>query len=412
MRATKNLLFIMIDHKGNNVKLIVNQNDRKMASLYLSVVAGAREETGFPLGIAHLMEHLLVSGTKSLPREELHKKIALMGGSINAFTDYESVAVFMSLPYDHVEEGLKILADIVYHPAFAEEDFKREKGIVLQEIRGGADNIYEQISHKLYKNMFNVDSRISQPIAGSLASVRKITISDIRAYFKKKCKNNRMILVAACNEEKDVTKLAKKYFKVDDKFVAPKKISNLKNFSNNKNIYHMSGVTQDRLHICFEGVPIDHPDKTKFDLLKIILADGFASRIFNAVRSTGNVYDMSSEFVRHMDGNVFLLRAVTSPGNYKEIENIINKEIDKVKKEKVSDEELQTAKNLLTARYYRLLDSQCGDSGLYLEEEYYKVTGYVKEYFDKAMATTIEDVQEAANMMFNQKRRTILIRGK
>lgn len=394
------------------MKLIVNQNDRKMATLYLSVVAGAREEGGFNEGVAHLMEHLLISGPKNTTKDEMHRKIALMGGSINAFTDYESVAVFMTLPYNHVEEGLRILSDIIYCPAFREEDFVREKKIVLQEIRDDADNTFRQISHKLYRAMFDKKSRNNRPIAGTATSVKKITNNEIKKYHKKRCRNNRMILVVSCNKEKDSAKLAKKYFKIDDKFTPPKKINNLSKFSNNKNIYHIDSVSQDRLHICFKGIPTDHPDKATFDLLKIILADGLASRIFNAVRETGNVYDMSSEFVRHMEGNVFLFRAVTAPGNYKEVEKIINREIKRIMKEKVSEEELETAKNLLTARYYKLLDSQCGNAGLYLEEEYYKAKGYVDSYFDKAMAATTEDVLWAANFMFGQPRRTILIKEK
>jgi len=383
-----------------------------MASLYLSIAAGAREEGEFPRGIAHLMEHLLVSGTKTMPREELHKKLALMGGSINAFTDFESVAVLIAIPYNYVEEALKILSDIAYNPAFTDEDFTREKGVVLQELRDGRDNIFEKMTYKLYGSFFNHGARIAHPIGGTISSVRKITNADIRRYYKKKCKNNKMILVISCNGEKDVAEISQKYFKIDNRFTVPKKVDELRRFSNNKKIYYMRGVTQDRLHICYRGIPINHPNKTKFDLLKIVLADGFSSRIFNAVRSTGSVYDMSSEFLRHMDGNVFLLRAVTAPGNSKSIQHIIDKEIEKIRTEKISEDELVTAKNLLTARYYKLLDSQCGDTGLYLEEEYYKARGYVNEYFDKAMAVTIDDIQWAANEMFGQQRQTILIKGK
>jgi len=394
------------------MKLFTHYTDRKIASVFLNVSAGARNENGkFPPGTAHLLEHLLLSGTKNMTKDQMHEAFALRGGKENAYTDYESVAVYASIPNEFLEEAVSIISDSIYRPLLSFKDFAKEKKIVLQEVRDGDDDINEQIELKFYNQMFH--NRLSKGIAGNVSSVKKISHEHIINYHKTKMKNDRLALIISCNKSIDANRLANKYFSVDDKFVVPRK-NNWGVKKTGKQVIKIDRLTQDKLYMTYPGIPPTVSDRYKYDLLLKVFSNGWTSRLFKKVREKqGLVYGIGSEMIKHLDANTFCIHASTGAKLADRVEHSVEEEIKRITQDAVEDNELETAKNLVKSTYYRMLDGPWGSSLMNLDKHIYKIPFAPEEYLDLIMSTTKEDILSAARTLFKENdKRTIIMRGK
>lgn len=393
------------------MKLFTHYTDRKIASVFLNISAGARNEQGFPEGTAHLLEHLLLSGTKHMTKEQLHEAFALKGGKENAYTDFESVAIYASIPNEFLEESISIIADSVQCPLLSSKDFYNEKKIVLQEVRDGEDDLEEQIELKFYSQIF--DNRLSKGIAGNVSSVKKINHNDIKSYYKNRIKNNRMALIISCNDNVDAEALAGKYFDIDNKFVVPRK-NDWRSKKTGRQVIKINRLTQDKIYMTYPGVSPTTSDRYKYDVLLKIFSNGWTSRLFKKIREEqGLVYSINSEMIKHLDATAFCIHASTGANIADRVEHSVEGEIEKITQDLVKDKELETAKNLIRSTYYRVLDGPWGLSLMNLDRHIFKTPFAPEEYLDLIMSTTAEDILNAARNLFEQNsKRTIIMRGK
>ena len=135
---------------SNGLKVIVKEDHR--APVVVSQVwykAGSMDETNGATGVAHVLEHMMFKGTKSVPSGEFSQRIAAAGGRENAFTNRDHTAYFQTLEKSKLELALKLEADRMQNLVLSDAEFTKEIEVVRNERRWRTDDkphgmVYEQ----------------------------------------------------------------------------------------------------------------------------------------------------------------------------------------------------------------------------------------------------------------------------
>jgi predicted Zn-dependent peptidase len=102
----------------------------------LTVRVGSQYETKELSGISHFLEHMNFKGTKNKPNHALlTKEIDENGGLQNASTGFEFTSYYAHIGFEYLESILDFLSDTFVNSIFPEEEFQKEKGVVIEEIR-------------------------------------------------------------------------------------------------------------------------------------------------------------------------------------------------------------------------------------------------------------------------------------
>ena len=131
----------------NGLKVITIKKDTKIASVNVGVGIGAMYENLNEKGISHFIEHMLFKGTSLRSNEKLNEELEYLGGEYNAYTDYDSTVYTISCLEEEIENGIKLLGDMMINSNFPVEEIEKERSVILAEIRTSKDDI-EDLSFK------------------------------------------------------------------------------------------------------------------------------------------------------------------------------------------------------------------------------------------------------------------------
>ena len=134
-------------------------------------------------GIAHFLEHMIFKGSKNLEEGEFDLKIESLGGSSNAATGLDDVHYHVLVPPEQIEEGLKLILELLLFPKIEREAFEIEKEVVLEEIAQNIDQPDEIIYMNLLKECFT-PHRYSNPILGDIKTIRSINTEQMKRFHK------------------------------------------------------------------------------------------------------------------------------------------------------------------------------------------------------------------------------------
>ncbi|CAH1700971.1 hypothetical protein BOSEA1005_20670 [Hyphomicrobiales bacterium] len=162
-------------------------------SLGIWIGAGSRDELPHEHGLAHLLEHMAFKGTARRNAREIAEEIEGVGGDLNAATSVEYTCYTARVLGTDLELAVDILADIVTSPALTEEELKREKGVILQEISAVQDTPDDLVYDRFLQAAFP-DQPIGRPILGTVKTVKNFTPAAIRAYLARNYHAGNMVL--------------------------------------------------------------------------------------------------------------------------------------------------------------------------------------------------------------------------
>src|SRR3989339_2142284 len=119
----------------NGITVIMEKRELPVVALSISNPFGGAFEKSEEKGIAHFIEHLVFTGTKTRTHEDISREIEKKGGILNAFTANEVTSFWFKLPSEHIFAGLDILVDMLNNAIFNKEKFEKEKKVILEEIK-------------------------------------------------------------------------------------------------------------------------------------------------------------------------------------------------------------------------------------------------------------------------------------
>jgi predicted Zn-dependent peptidase len=389
------------------MKFIINKNPSKLATIAVAFQAGSALEFqhNFPAGTAHFLEHFLFKGTPNRDSFELSREIAFYGGDSNAYTSHEEVVYFITLPVDHFEKGMEILHDMVTNPAFPEQEFEKEKQVILEELASGNDSVHRVIgkafSEKFYSNY------LSTPVIGTEESIKSIQLQDLKNFYSSFYKKENM-LISVCSPMKqgEVESLLVKYFGEQDGEAAfiltPEKTKVRKTQT-----VIVPRQDLEQAHVVWAWPSFKYGSKEVYAaaVLGNILGDGMDSRLFQEVREKANlVYGIGAGNSADRTSGTFSIHFSTRPQNLDQAKDIILAEIEKVVSVAPTEEELQRSKNKMRTGIYRGWQSAEGIALKFIDHYFMmKKIPSLAATNRKLSKVTAEDVMKVAKKIFSGK---------
>ncbi len=164
---------------------------------------GSLYETKSEEGMAHFLEHMIFKGSKNLKEGEFDLKIEALGGSSNAATGLDDVHYHVLVPPEKIEEGLKLILELLLFPKIEKNAFEMEKEVVLEEIAQNIEQPDEIIYMKLLKECLK-PHRYSKPILGNEKSVKNINPKQMKLFHKNHYVGKNCTLCIAGELPKDI----------------------------------------------------------------------------------------------------------------------------------------------------------------------------------------------------------------
>jgi len=186
---------------SNNLKYIYQPgNSEPVICLKLYIKIGSAWEKEDEAGFSHFMEHLTFKSTVKFPFNQIAAYISKLGGSINAYTDFDCTCYYISLPSEFVMEGLEVLAELAFHSTFTKEDVEVEKDIILEEM---VQNTLDPETNFLQfvQDAAFTDYPLKRPILGTKESIKKASYKELRSFYHKYYQPHNSFLVIAGEAE-------------------------------------------------------------------------------------------------------------------------------------------------------------------------------------------------------------------
>src|SRR6201994_484226 len=170
----------------------------RSVSIGLWVRNGSRGEVPQENGLAHFIEHMVFKGTERRSAEAIAREMDSVGGMLDAFTSKEQICFNAKVLDDHLPIAFDVIADLVLRPKFDSEDVKKERQVVLEEIKMDLDNP-EYLLHEIFTRGFWPEHPLGRPILGTPETVKKFNRDALRCRFREWFAPNHLLVSAAGN---------------------------------------------------------------------------------------------------------------------------------------------------------------------------------------------------------------------
>jgi predicted Zn-dependent peptidase len=322
-----------------------------LVTVLVLVNAGSTSEPRGKEGVAALTAAGLLEGTTRFDGAELAEKFEQLGTSLESGADWDSAFLKITVLSNKLEEATKLLGEAISSPVFPEREIERLKAERLAEIlqletepRGLAD---EKFSEFLYDD----ESRYSRPDEGSTASVSSLTRSDVEHFYGLNYNSGAttVIVVGDISSENARTLVVDAFRKWPSGSSQQPPLSG-KARTNRKSthIVNKPDAPQSELRVGHVGLPRKHPDFFPTLVMNAVLGGLFGSRInLNLREAHGYTYGASSFYDwRRGPGPFVVSTAVESEVTAPALREILL-EIDRIRDEKISADELSLARDYL-----------------------------------------------------------------
>ncbi len=380
----------------------------------VAVKAGSRFETEKINGISHFLEHMFFKGSRKYPTAELISNIVDgMGAVNNAATSKEYTYYWIKSSSKNIEKATDMISSMLKESLLSADEIDREKGVIAEELRMYRD-MPQRYVFDLFEQLILGDQPLGWDIGGEEKIINSLKRDDFVKYVDSLYSPKNMVLVYAGKIPPNVKELAEKYFADLPKRDAfePKKYKVVKQ-KEPRVAVHFKQTDQANLVLGTLGYDRNNPKRYAARVLATILGEGMSSRLFIQVRERrGLAYHVNADHDSYMDTGIFAVYAGLKLEKVNEGLEVILAELNLIAAEKVTDDELTKAKEMIRGR-----TAIRGESTNYLAE-YFGVNFVMdreietfEETLKKIDAVTLVDVKEVAAEMFKKENYNLQLIG-
>jgi len=386
---------------SNGLKLLVHP-DRSTPMAVVNVLydVGARDENPAQTGFAHLFEHLMFGGSVNIP--DYDDPLQNAGGENNAYTTNDLTNYYCQLPAENIETAFWLESDRMLSLAFGKKSLDVQKKVVCEEFKEHYINKpYGDVWHIMRELAYKEHPYKWMTIGKELSHVENAELQDVKNFFFKHYTPLNAILVVAGNVTVEAVKeLAEKWFgdiPSGEKY--------------NRNLPQEAVQQEERRMTVHRKVPMDAIYKTwhmcgrrdddyyATDLLADILGGGASSRLYQTLVKEQQLFvNVSCYHFGSFDAGLITIEGQLVKGvDMKTAEDAIEQELDKIKKEKIEERELQKVQNK-TESVMAFEDMSVMNRAGSLA--YYELLGdgeLMNSEFKKYQDVTVEDLYRIAN---------------
>jgi predicted Zn-dependent peptidase len=384
----------------------------RSVSVGIWIGSGSRRESAEQNGLSHFIEHMLFKGTSKRSAEDIARSVDSIGGNLDAFTAKELVCYNTKVLDEHLSQAFDVLADLVLHPMFREEDIEKEKGVILEELKMEADSP-DYLVHEIFSSNFWKDHPLGKPILGTRETVKKYDRAMVQSFYSSIYAPANMLITAAGNlAHERMVALVREHF--ED--VAPGEPLGADPVpGTHARIALRNKKALEQVHMCLgvPSYPLPHEERFACYVMNTLLGGGMSSRLFQNIRERqGLAYAVFSELNPYRDTGCLSIYAGTSIESAPKVVQSILKEFRQLKEQAVNDEELRRAKDHLKGSLMLSLESTGSRmSNLARQEMYFSRFFTLDELVESIELVTAADVQRIAQTFFDPKQIALTVLG-
>ena len=397
----------------NGLKVLLKEEHKApVVTFQVWYRVGSRNERLGKTGLSHVLEHMMFKGSKKYGPKQFSQTVQRNGGNDNAFTSKDYTAYFENFAADRLEIAMDLEADRMQGLLLDPKDFLSERDVVIEERRMRTeDDPSSFMGEQMMATAFSAHP-YQWPVIGWMADLKNLTRDDLEKHYRTYyAPNNATIVVVGDFDTQKTAALVEKHFGGIPRgpevppvgAVEPKQLGE-------KRIIVKREAELPVVYVGYKAPTLRSADSHALNVLQGILSAGKSSRLYRslvydkqiALYAGGDYDDVST------DPELFTLYAGVMPGKTAdEVEKALYAEIEKLKSEPVTDEELQKAKNQAEAHFIMSQDSNFYQAMLLGQFETVADWRLLGTYLDGIRAVTKEDVQRVANGYFSEDNRTV-----
>ena len=343
-------------HSSKTRCVFVDNKELPLISIDIWCKAGSSFEDVDKNGTAHFLEHMIFKGSNKIMPGEFDHKIESLGGLSNASTGYDDVHYHVLVPPNNFKESLALLTNIVVAPDFNPDEFIKEKGVVIDEIKQQNDQPEERLFNYFLKRVW-LSPNYANSILGTENSIKNLEINDLVKFHSKHYTTEKICIAIAGNLSEEIYKIFEK-----SDLSGIKESPNLINLKNKPSLKIRNG----RESVKFDNLEFsrifmawfipnlnDQKNIIGLEILASILSVGRNSRLVKILKEDSNLVESVYVDVNAGElGGLFIMEASCESKDIDLVEKQINKTIDEISNCKVlALDEIKKAINIVKSNY-------------------------------------------------------------
>lgn len=396
---------------SNGLRIIHEPSSSKVAYCGFAVDAGTRDEAENEQGMAHFVEHLIFKGTRKRKAWHILNRMENVGGDLNAYTNKEETVIYSAFLTEHFGRALELLADIVFHSTFPQNEIEKETEVIIDEIQSYEDTPSELIFDD-FEDMIFRNHPLGRNILGRPDLLKKFRSEDAMAFTSRFYQPSNMVffVLGDFNFQKIVRQVEK--LLVDLPLVTVENQRTIPPLYVPEQLVVHKETHQAHVMIGSRGYNAYDDKRTALYLLNNILGGpGMNSRLNVSLRERrGLVYTVESNLTSYTDTGAFCIYFGTDPEDVDTCLKLTYKELKRMRDVKMSSSQLMAAKKQLIGQIGVASDNNENNAlGMAKTFLHYNKYESSESVFRRIEALTAEGLLEVANEMFAEEYLSTLI---
>jgi len=397
--------------------LLTPQKETQAVAVLILIGVGSRYETEDIRGIAHFLEHMMFKGTEKRPNTQiLANELDVVGAQYNAFTSKDHTGYYVKVSAEHLELAMDILSDMVWNSKLEEEEIKKEKGTILEELNMYEDHPQNKVDWLAEEIMYKKTHPLGWDEGGLKKTVKAINRQKMNKFKEDFYQPQNMVVSIAGNFSKNnAEKLLNKYF--TNKETNKKQTKKFKKFVEYQKkpqiILEYKKTEQAHISMALVGPKYTDKDYLATVILANILGGSMSSRLFINIREKhGLCYWIHSSLSTYQDTGSLVLEAGLDKKRIKQAVTLILQELTNIKKQGITKEELKKAKENIKGSSILALENSSAIASWYgTQQLLIGKTKTPEQRICDIMKVTKEDVNRVAKNIFKTSKINLALIG-
>ena len=396
----------------NGIRVITETvNHVQFMSMGFWVGVGSRYESEKQWGITHFIEHMLFKGTEKRTADQISGAVDAVGGQLNAFTSKENTCYYIKTLTEDFPLAVDVLSDMFLNSRFDNEEIAKEREVILEEIKMYEDTPDDQVHDLMSANLWP-DHPLGRAILGTEESIAMFDHDMLKDYMKQYYTGSNIVVSVVGNiSHNQVVEAIREVLggipkgEVNQYRIADRAKPGV-------NCYYKE-IAQSQICVAMPGVAKEDDRLFPLSILNTYLGGGMSSRLVKKIREEeGLAYSVYSYNGSYTDTGAFVISVGTRPENCQRVIDIILEELDDVRQNGITKDELDKSFSQLKGSLYMGLETvnsrmnKLGRSMLIYDRV---ITP--EENVDELSKVTLEDVKSLAGDMFRKENLQITVLG-
>ncbi len=410
---------VEVYERENGHKIVFAYKKGGLINISSWVKTGSINENDINNGISHFLEHLMFKGTSKHKAGEFDRTLESRGAIVNAATWKDYTFYYVTIPKGSSDKNfndtLNLHADMMLDPVIPDNEIgapfdlndphittKRERHVVIEEIRMRKDQPWTKVYNLLNKNLYK-NHPYKRDVIGNEQIISQISRETVLEYYKTHyTPNNITTIIVGEIEPAQVLPLICEEFDFKERTNAPQTIYEIDKPENEtKVVEDYSKINTGFLMFGYLGPKAcDIKTSTILEMICLILGQGQSSRFYQELieKPKNPIFNIiSSDYYHFRDGGNIFIDANFKPEKKEEAIEQIKAQIKKLYTEGINEQELKKAKKKLKAGFAENSEtvSDIGENiGFYMTV--CNKLEYVEEYIKVIDEITLEDIKQTA----------------